>query len=262
MIEDATHSLNVKGIHIASALLACLCWMAGCKATAAPESGYLANSGEMKKRADSPFDRSWLDRKIDESNYTELLVRPVNIQYVKAQNIWEQASVRDLGSLHKDFEEIAAYTRKAFIDAAEKDPKHRFKVVQTAGPKTAVLELAIVQLVPSKAGLNAIGLIGPIASGSVMALEIAGGAVTNSQDSGEGVIAIEGRIRDGATGKVIYMFADRERGQMAALNIAEYTWWEPERRIIDIWAKDLIELASTPANQRVKEPATFELLLW
>jgi hypothetical protein len=46
------------------------------------------------------------------------------------------------------------------------------------------------------------------------------------------------------------------------INVAEYTWWEPERRIIDIWAKKLVALASNPKHQKVKEPATFELLLW
>ena len=245
-----------------SALLAGILCVAGCKATAAPDSAYLQDPGAMKKVARSPFNRSWFDRQIDPDSYTELLVRPVNIQYVQAQNIWEGSNVRSVSAFHKDFQDIADYTQKAFIKAAQDDPKHRFKIVQTAGPKTAVLELAIVQLVPAKAILNSIGLVSMGAYAGVETLELAGGTLTSSQDSGEGVIAIEGRVRDGGTGKVIYMFADRERGQLAGLNLAQYTWWEPERRIIDIWAKDLIELASTPANQKVKEPATFELLLW
>lgn len=241
-------------------LLLAILSLGGCKASPAPDSGFLEEGGKMKKVQRDPFHRSWADPNVNLDNYTELLVRPVNINYVAAQNFWGKSTLRSLDDLNKDFREIAEYTQKAFIKAAEKDSKKRFKIVDTPGPKTAVLELALVQLVPTKADLNAIGIAVPY--GAVPAGEVVAGTMTKTDDYGKGVAAIEGRIRDGANGNVIYMFADRKSGKPALIDLQAYTWWGKSRYTIDEWAQTLIRWANTPADKKVREPSSFELLIW
>jgi hypothetical protein len=86
--------------------------------------------------------------------------------------------------------------------------------------------------------------------------------VTDSQDTGKGVIAIEGRIRDGATGEIIGMFADREHPKTAIIDLKALNWWAPARAIIDEWSSQLIAVANRPPGGVVTEAPTFELLVW
>ena len=101
-----------------------------------------------------------MEQEFDPKTYNELLVAPVDTHYVMPQNIWEKA--RSANITHEQIEDavakLAAYTQESFIKAASNDPKHRFTVVQTAGPKTPILEVALVQLVASKPALNAMAI--------------------------------------------------------------------------------------------------------
>ena len=155
---------------------------------------------------------------------------------------------------------MAEYTRQAFVRAAENDPNHRFTVVEKdhVGDKTLILELAIVQLVPAKAVLNAIGYVTWVPT--VVAL--GGSAATGSQDTGKGVVAIEGRIRDGKTGEITGMFADREHPPTAIVDLKALNWWAPAKTIVDQWARQLVALANRPPGGVVQEAPRFELMVW
>ena len=234
--------------------------LAGCKAEEAPSTGFIENPELMSQNPKTPFNRTYWNKEYNSRDYDELLVAPVNTQYVMAQNIWEKANVVNASpeQVRKDLNSLADYTRQSFIRAATDDPQKRFKVVNQAGPKTLVLELALVQVVPSKAALNALGYVT-----WVPAVVTAGGAAaTDSQDAGKGVIAIEGRIRDGATGKIIGLFADRERPKTAIVDIKSLNWWAPLKAIVDDWSKQLIALANRPPGAVVKDNPNFELLVW
>jgi hypothetical protein len=69
--------------------------------------------------------------------------------------------------------------------------------------------------VPSKAALNAIGYVAWIPT----VVEAAGSTLTGSQDTGKGVVAIEGRVRHGGTGEIIGMFQDRQSPPTALLDL-------------------------------------------
>jgi hypothetical protein len=239
---------------------ALLVLLAGCKAEEAPPSGFIEDAQLMSYNPSTPFNRSYWNKEYNPRDYDELMVAPVNTQYVMAQNIWEKANLVNVSpeQLKKDIDALAVYTRQSFIRAATNDPKKRFKVVETAGPKTLVLELALVQVVPSKAALNALGYVT-----WVPAVVTAGGAAaTDSQDAGKGVVAIEGRIRDGATGKIIGLFSDRERPKTAIIDIKSLNWWAPLKAIVDEWSQQLIALANRPPGAVVKENPSFELMVW
>lgn len=243
-----------------------LAWIAaavltGCKASEAPaSSGFNSDAQLMSNDEKGPFQRTYWNKKFDRKNYTEVMIAPVNTDYVAAQNFWEKANIASgVPDQHKkDLAAMAEYTRSSFVRAADDDPKHRFKVVNTPGPKTLILELAITQLVPSKAALNAIGYVTWVPT----VVTVAGSTATKSEDTGKGVIAIEGRVRDGATGEIIGMFADRERPKLAIVDIKSLSWWAPLKSIIDEWSAQLIDVANSPPGAIVKDSPSFELLVW
>lgn len=233
---------------------------AGCKAKAAEDSGFLENSKLMAENSRTPFHRFYWNKQHDPKAYTEIMVAPVDTRYVLAQNIWEKVSVVSVteAQIKADIQKLADYTRQSFIKAAADDPKHRFKVVDKAGPNTVILEAALVQVVPSKAVMNALGYVSWVPA----VIETAGSLGTGSEDAGKGVVAIEARFRDGGTGEVVGMFADRERPKAAIVDLKALTWWEPAKAIVDEWSRQLVELANMPPGESVKDSPAFELLVW
>jgi hypothetical protein len=235
-------------------------FLAGCQATEAPTSAFLPNSARMARDETLPFNKVYWNKQYDSKEFTEVMVAPVNTDYIMAQNFWEKANTAgvDTDQAKRDVRTMADYTQQAFIKAFENDPQHRFKVVKEAGPKTLILEMALTQIVPSKAALNAIGYIAWIPS----AVAAAGSTVTDSQDVGKGVVAIEGRIRHGGNGEIIGMFQDRQNPPTAIVDLKAVTWWAPAKKIIDNWASQLVAVANRPPGAVVKPAPAFELLVW
>ncbi len=251
---------NLKLLAMALAMVLAQFFFAGCKASEAQPSGFLDDPEKMGRDSTMPFQRTFWNRKFDKSQYSEVMVAPVNMQYVMAQNFWEKSNLANVNpdKAKRDVAAVAEYTRNSFVRAFTDDPNKRFTVVQTAGPRTLILELAITQLVPSKAALNAVGYISWIPT----AVGVGGAVVTDTPDSGKGYIAIEGRVRDGATGEIIGMFADRENPPAAFVDLKALTWWAPAKATIDDWSKQLVTLANRRPGQVVKDAPTFKLLVW
>jgi hypothetical protein len=245
-------------------LAACLL-LVGCRASPAPDSGFLPDHQLMKADKDVPFNRVYVNPKFKDTHFTEVYVAPVNTDFVMAENIWEKATLANVNKddVKKNVDLIADYMRNAFIKAFQNDPKKRFKVVDRPGPDTLILETAIVQLVPSKSELQALslvplGFVGLIGSG-VMA---GGSTLTHSEDQGKGVIAMEGRTRDAATGEVLCMFADRQHPPTAIVDLKALFWWEPAKPICDGWARQFMELQTSPPGRKIKGIPNFQLLVW
>jgi hypothetical protein len=240
------------------AMLAALA-LAGCQASPAPDSGFIEDSSKMQKNPNSPYAKGYWNREVSQSKYTQIYVAPVNTKYVMAQNIWERANEVQVSEqdIRKAVDDLGKYMQTAFKKAAAEDPRKRFVVVDKPGPNTIVLEMAVVQLVPSKVVLNAMGFISWIPT----AVQVAGSTLTESEDQGKGVIAIEARLRDGATGEVVGMFADRQRPPTALLDLKSLNWWAPVKSVVDSWAHQFVELANNPGT-KVSGAKQFELLVW
>ena len=251
---DHAPSVVVLATIVAAALLQ------GCNAKEAPTSAFIGSPELMTRNADGPFQRGYWNRAYDSKDFTEIVVAPVNTQYVMAQNFWEKASAAGLSEdqVKKDVQSLADYTRQSFTRAFADDPKHRFKVVDEVGPKALILELALTQVVPSKAALNAIGYVTWIPT----MVAAAGSTITQSQDMGKGVVAIEGRIRHGGTGEIIGMFQDRQNPPVAIVDLKAVSWWAPAKQIIDNWSNELVAVANRPPGGIVKPAPSFQLLVW
>jgi hypothetical protein len=241
-------------------LLAGTILLAGCKAGEAPDSGFNPHPELMSKDDTVPFQRTYWDNKYDPNAYNEILIAPVNTDYVAAQGFWEQINIAsfDKERLKKDIASLADYTQQSFTKAFSDDPNHRFTVVDTAGPNTLILELALVQVVPSRAVLSALGCVSFIPA----AVGTAAGAASKSQDVGKGVVAIEGHVRDGRNGQIIGMFADCEHPKSAILDLKALDWWAPAKVIIDEWSRQSVAVANKHPGEIVKDSPAFELLVW
>jgi hypothetical protein len=97
----------------------------------------------------------------------------------------------------------------------------------------------------------------------VTAVEIGASAATSSEDQGKGVVAMEARGRDGKSGEVCFMFADREHPPAAIVDIKSLFWWEPAKPICDGWARQFVELSNDPERKKkIQEIPNFQLLVF
>jgi hypothetical protein len=219
----------------------------------------------MKAESTVPFNRMYVNPQFDHKTFTEIYVAPVNTNYVMAENLWEQAALANVSTenVKMNVQLMADYLRNAFIKELNNDPKKNFKVVDKPGPNTLILEMAVVQLVPSKSALQALSLVpvgfyGAIGSGVM----VGGSLISHSEDQGKGVIAMEARTRDGASGDIVCMFADREHPPTAILDLKALLWWEPAKPICDGWARQFVALETSPPGTKIQEIPNFQLLVW
>ena len=75
-------------------------------------------------------------------------------------------------------------------------------------------------------------------------------------------MAIEGRVRDAKTGKVMAMFADREQSKTRILDLEALTWYGHAHESMHDWSEQLVVLANTPKDVKVDDSSGFRLMPW
>lgn len=232
--------------------LAPLLVLTACKTKPAKDSGYLgAESGQMtEQRERFPFQRAWVKPGVDKNRYAAIMVSPVNTTYLMEATGWKAANPGNL-RLEKEVQDMAVYARKEFVKAFSEDKNKRFKVVDQPGPGTAILDVAIVELIPSKAVLSAVAMVAPPEVG-----------IPASVAAGKASVAVEGRVRDSVSGETLMMFADREEPAYRIIDLKSVTWWSQARDSIDRWAKQMVKLANTAPDEKVKDEPFFKLRPW
>ena len=166
------------------------------------DTGYLEQSERMTKSDKYPFNRQWFDTNVDWGAFDKVYISTVNIDHLKHLSWWQKASLNS--DLNSSAEQLAVYTRGQFEDAF-RNSNGRFTVVSAPGPDVLVIELAIVELVPTKAWLNTIEF-----AGVFMAFD-------------KGFTAIESRMRDGGSGEVIATITDGESGRNTVFSTNDFT---------------------------------------
>ena len=213
------------------------------KASPAPDSGFIQHPERMHKMDErAPFDRAWIgDPKAfqqKKETYKKLCIRPVNTDHLFKQSWWDDLNLQDAERLHDDIAKLARYMHDKFSEDIKNDPRHALEVVPSPGPNTFVLELALVELKPTKPVINAVG--------SALGFLVPGGGVIKVV--GTGTIAIEAVLRDGVTNEELVLF--------------DYTWFGHAKETIDDWSAQYVELASTPLSHRVEGSSHFTLKPW
>jgi len=149
---------------LAVALAIAVASLSGCslansvlKAGPAPDSGFLDEPERMAEhRERAPFNRIWVEDGFRVGDYHSLVVAPVNTNHALARSTWAKINLREF-EVEDDLQGIAGEFRQTVIDAFRNAPDNHFAIVDAPDDQTLVLELAITELVPSKAFLATIG---------------------------------------------------------------------------------------------------------
>jgi len=219
--------------------------LAGCKAPPIETTPFFGTTRGMVQAPEiETFHQLWYRPDVNWNKYKKIQIPPVNTQYLREMDWWEQTSLAKRDD--KGIKELAEFTRQEFVKAhlANKH-KYRLEVVDVPDDQTVILELALTEVVPTKAWLNFASF-----AGAMMTLA-------------KGSAAIEGRLRDGKTKEVIAKFADREYGKQNLIgNIKDFGWYGHARDIIRDWAKQTVEITNAPPGVMVKDTSWFEWKLW
>ena len=148
----------------------------------------------------------------------------------------------------QDLEEIADYARRAFEKSfSKKGPG--LALVDGPPPTGRVIQIAIVELTKTDVARNVIG--------TALSALVPGGGIFALQSSG--TIAIEGIVRDAASGKPLFVFADRERGKTAPFSFRDFALFSHARSAIDDWANQLAQVCTVPRGTHVADSSALTL---
>jgi hypothetical protein len=244
----------------ASALLAFLPGCSSVQSTAntvkaeavqpAADAGFIEHPALQARPANSPFQKVWIKPGFDKSLYRELVVAPVNTQYMMKMDWLHKASSANwLGDVQKDIDELARYFHHQVVKRFKEDPKHRFLVLddpdQHKDPALR-LELALIEIDPSTPVLHALGWLQP-GGGS------AAGVINQRR------AAFEARLRDLQTGEVVATFADRDSADVGPLDLTRLTWYGPAKGIMERWAGQFVAVANRAPGEALIDPTPFTL---
>ena len=260
-----------RTLALAAALAFALCGCANVQraeekvfgADPAPDAGFLEAPARLREDPyRAPFARIWTSRTHDWRKRSKIYVAPVDTSHVVAENLWEKLNILNIrqGQVQLDIADIAAELRASLVTAFREDPQHHFEVVERpeqVDRDTATLEVALVELVPNKILLGWIGLA---SWGAPLEIGIPVGVTTAF--IAHGSIAMEARVREGGTGRVVAMFADRETGRLRLIDLRSLTWYGNAHEAVGDWARAFVELANSPLRQRAQPSPLFSLVPW
>jgi hypothetical protein len=217
----------------------------------APDAGFIEHPDRQVNPADLPFHKVWIKPGFDMNNFHELVVAPVNTQYMQEMSwLHRLSSANWLRNVETDIAELALYFHNQVVKEFQTDPNHRFQVIEyPAQPNQPALrlELALIEINPSKPVLHAISWAAPIGSS-------AAAGVVNQRRA-----AFEGRLRNLQTGEVVATFADRDMQDVGPIDLTRLTWYGPAKGIMDQWAKQFVQIANRKPGEVITDPTAFTL---
>lgn len=249
--------MNSKTITCGLAALG-LAALTGCQVfdtAPAADSGFNRSTAKSTTRA-AFLQQTWVAPayrgKPIKDKFSSVYIAPVNTRFMMKQTWWQQQTGARKAELADDTQKFAQRMQKQFKQAIAHYPGKNIPLAHGPGNGVLVIELALVELVPSNAYWNA----GATAAGFV----VPGAGLLSA--AGRGTIAIEGRVRDGATNQVIATFKDRRGDKVAPVNIGSYTWYHGAEGNISDWAAEFAELLNTPPQHIVQRPSPVTLMPW
>ncbi|MDD1617297.1 MAG: hypothetical protein CG439_2444 [Methylococcaceae bacterium NSP1-2] len=216
----------------------------------APDAGFIADPQRQTKVSYLPFQKVWIDPSFNKNNYQEIIISPVNTQYMQQMDwLHNMSSAAWFGDVQKDIKELAEYFRNQIITDFRQDPNHRFTVIETAQQHKAPalrLEIALIEIDPSTPVLHAAGWA-----------VVGGGTAANVVNQRRA--AFEARLRDMQTNKIVATFADRNAQDISPLDLTNLTWYGPAKGIMDNWAKEFVAVANRKPGEVVTSNVAFTL---
>lgn len=237
-------------------LFLCLC-LTACQTTYTP-SGFNPSRPALGAPRRAQFmARTWeapgAFNRCLEDRYDSVYVAPVDTNHLlHTDTTWEHVALRSHTAYEHDVERIASYMRYALVRDIQRYPGNRFAIVDCPGKHTLIVELALVELAPAQAPINTVF--------NAADFLLPGASILTFFGSGK--IAIEGRLRDGATGKIVAMFADRRSDIFSFIDVRSYTWYSGAMKNIDDWARQGSDFLHAPPNKIIRRRLPITLIPW
>ena len=196
----------------------------------------------MAKDESTSYQRSWTDSHAGLSKYRKVYLAPVALHQAKLRNMVLNSRVltgRQKNDLHMNGEML----RSEFVKAFSKSQRGWKVLDQRSKEEGAIgIELNIAEVATSRPLVALAGNFYP------------GGTLLNRPS-----MAIEGRIVDLKSGKVLAKFADREKPPFSALSISKLQYYKGHRNLMRDWAKQTVKwIERTNSKEKVWDilPAT------
>jgi hypothetical protein len=217
----------------------------------------------VEKRERAPFNGIYVsdEKKWDAlvRKYEKIYFDEVNVEHaisrIKKMDLPPSIERQRIEELH----EMARYLRERFKNAAEglgeeeeedsqeeapKEEKRKsFEVVEEVPTDGFLVDLALVEVVPTNPGIQALATIGGF-------FVPGGGAI---RFLGTGSIAIEGVVKDGASGEILFEFKDREADKSTLFSVKDYQQYAHARQTIEEWSMQFAEVATTTSEHMVDD---------
>ena len=164
----------------------------------------------------------------------------------------DHLSVKGRERIKSDSQQLAKYFRRKLLEAYKQRDDLNLEILTSPTAASLQVELALVEISPTKAWLNA--------SGTIAGFFVPGvGTISGILASGS--VAFEGRLR--LHGKVIAKFKDHEADQITPIGVQNFTWYSHTHKTLDSWASQLAELAATRHKMaQVDDSSPFDLRPW
>ncbi|MEY4668847.1 MAG: hypothetical protein RL518_1546 [Pseudomonadota bacterium] len=233
-------SILSLGIAVSALLVSSM--TSGCRAKALPDAGFLDQPQLLQADKKIPFNAAWIKEDADLLSYKKVYVAPVDTTHLLKLDWWQSTSLEP-GDQKQWADELANDFRdKMKAQFADDDP-NKYQVVDSPDDETLIIELAIVEVVPTKTWLNAIGYV-----------------VAGALDQGE--TGFEGRLRDGKTKRVIAEFKDHEYGQFDIVSVRDLEWAGHSRHTLQGWSEELEEICYRQPDEVVSPMSPVTLMPW
>lgn len=246
------------------AILMCGCstdkihsWM---RTDASELTDFLPNHELLVRQPDTfPVHYTWMDTNaVMKAEFKHVYIAPVDVTRLRKGNGYDEWRNGVIG-LDDAITELGEYARSSFETAfAERANRTGLQVTNDpTTPNTAILEFAITGFVPTRAEVQVVGTVG-----SFFCPVPGVGLVADMLAAGE--LAVECRVRDSATKKIVFMFADTEGEPKALLQFAKFTYTAAARINLKRMANELAESCTMEdASQMRREfPFSFVALPW
>ena len=236
------------------------------RAKPVPLTDFLPENERLVRRVDTFLVHyTWLDTNaVTSAKFENVYVAPFDVSRLrkgkdydnlkdKAMNGYDEMRNK-LVNLDGAIDDLGAYGREVFTKTFKEHEKEtNLKVVDDPKvPHTMVLEFAITAFVPTRAEIEAVGMVGGLFC------PIPGvGLVADSLSAG--MIALECRARSSDTGKIVGMFADTEGEPSALLQYSKYAYTSGAKISLKKLADDVVKACGTKIEDRAKLRRSFPI---
>jgi hypothetical protein len=184
-----------------------------------------------------------------------LYVAPVSLDHLRLPSK-ALSKLGDESDYREQARKVAEYGRREFVEAFQKKPEAVYRVSESPDSDGATLELAITELNRG----TVVGAVGRAATRftGVPGLSIAMNATGVTRPL-KANIAIEGKLIENRSGRVVYQFADIAESKQSLLPITDLAAYGQARQAMRDWAVSFEKVTRSAPGKRVRGPLRISL---